>query len=153
MKKALLVFFLALISMVGSTLATNPPKNPPTDGGDRLIVQRLMDAAHLYLDRKSKPTAFTFKVKPEDSIRIDCYACAHRMRPEKNGKVALKIAVVTDQGTQELSPEDLNAGWMHIPSKNGRFSLVFSRGEGSDKTIELTQLRMWRKTHPDPAGQ
>lgn len=152
MKKVLFTLSLCLAAFICFSFANNDAENKSTssDDKDRLIVDRLFDVQNLQFRRDSKPTVFQFRILPEDSLRLTCGDCYSLLKGEKP---SLKISIVSEDGTQQLTTSefDFEQGWIKPKCSNGVFNLTMEHTGTGDKNLEVRNLRMWKKTNPNTA--
>lgn len=150
MKKVLFTLSLCLVAFVCFSFTTNDAENSSATSNDkdRLVVDRMFDVQNLQFRKDSEPTVFSFRILPEDSLRLTCGDCYSLLKGEKP---SLEISIVSEDGTQQLTTSDFDfeLGWIKPKCSNGVFNLTMKHTGSGDKNLEVRNLRMWKKTNPN----
>lgn len=148
MKKAILIVILCLFAGVFFSFLMDTEEDEQRRGKGidrRVTVERIMEAYNLRFNREVSQTSIIFQLVPGDSIKIECADCPLAMGDGDDTKGYLGMMMQSLDGVTRLDRLSFNR-WIKVKSSNGKFGLVFERDGLGEKIINISALRMWRKT-------
>ena len=148
MKKAILIVILCLFAGVFFSFLMDTEEDEQRRGKGidrRVTVERIMEAYNLRFSREVSQTSIIFQLVPGDSIKIECADCPLAMGDGEDTKGYLGMMMQSLDGVTRLDRLSFNR-WIKVKSSNGKFGLVFERDGLGEKIINISALRMWRKT-------
>jgi hypothetical protein len=157
MKKAILIVIVCLFAGVFFSFLMDEDEDEQRrgKGADRRVtVERIMEAYNLRFSREVSQTSIIFQLVPGDSIKIECADCPLAMGESDDPKGYLGMLMQSLDGVTRLDRLSFNR-WLKVKSSNGKFGLLFERDGLGEKMINISSLRMWRKTRKpssDEAG-
>jgi hypothetical protein len=157
MKKAILIVILCLFAGVFFSFLMDDDEDEQRRGKGvdrRVTVERIMEAYNLRFNREVSQTSIIFQLVPGDSVKIECADCPVAMGDGETTKGYMGMLMQSLDGVTRLDRNSFNR-WLKVKSSNGKFGLVFERDGLGEKIINISALRMWRKTRKpssDEAG-